>query len=203
MPRIEDATKPARKILPIIYVIDTSGSMAGPRIEGVNLAMHETIFIITEISKRYPPAEIKIGVLQFASGANWLHDGLISMDDFFWNDLTAGGLSDLGAALDELHKRLSSKSFLRGDVGYKTPVLIFISDGDPTNDNKSALKIISENNKWFRFSEKICIAIDAGSDIEVLQEIAGCGDQAKGRECVIQVTELEYLKRLIMRPAIS
>ncbi len=59
MPRIEDATKPARKILPIIFVIDTSGSMAGPRIEAVNQAMHETIFIITEISKRYPPAKRK------------------------------------------------------------------------------------------------------------------------------------------------
>ena len=203
MPKLEDATRPARKILPIIYVIDTSGSMAGTRIEAVNQAMAETICIINEISTRYPPAELKIGVLQFASCASWVHGGLVSIDDFYWDDLTAGGLSDLGAALDELHERLSSNSFLRGEVGYKPPVLIFMSDGDPTDDYKSALKNISDNNKWFRLSEKICIAVDSDSDVEVLQEIAGGGDKAKGRECVIQVSELEYLKKLIMRPAIS
>ena len=199
MPIIENGTKTARKILPIIYVIDTSGSMAGTRIAAVNQAMTETIEVLKDVSAKNPTAEIKIGVLQFASGASWVtnKDELVFMDDFFWNDLTAGGITDLGAALNELHKSLSRSALLKSDVGFKVPVLIFMSDGGPTDDYRSALKKISDNNKWFTASTKICLAIDADSDVEVLQEIAGCGDKAKGSESVIQVSDMETLKKLI------
>lgn len=197
MPIIEDATAPARKIRPIIYVIDTSGSMAGTRIAAVNRAMNETIEGLKEVSAKNPREEFKIGVLQFASGASWVHDGLISIDDFYWDDLTAGGLTDLGAALDELNKRLTHRSFLRSLVGYMAPLLIFMSDGSPTDDYESALTNISYNNMWFRMSTKICIAIGEDSDVEVLQEIAGCGDKTKGSESVIQVSELDTFRKLI------
>ena len=197
MPKIENATKNARKIRPIIYVIDTSGSMAGTRIAAVNQAMKETIEVLKDISANNPREEFKIGVLQFASGASWVHDGLISIDDFYWDDLTAGGLTDLGAALDELDKKLSYTSFLRSLVGNMAPLLIFMSDGSPTDDYESALTNISHNNMWFGMSTKICIAIDVDSDLEVLQEIAGCGDKAKGRESVIQVSDMGTLKILI------
>ena len=199
MLRIEDTTTPDLKILPIIYVIDTSGSMAGTRIAAVNQAMTETIDVLKDVSAKNPTAELKIGVLQFASGASWVtnKDELVFMDDFFWNDLTAGGITDLGAALNELHKSLSRSALLKSDVGFKVPVLIFMSDGGPTDDYRSALKKISDNNKWFTASTKICLAIDADSDIEVLREVGGCGDNAKGRESVIQVSDMETLKMLI------
>ena len=174
MPIIEETIPIARKILPIIYVIDTSGSMAGTRIAAVNQAMSETTQVLKEVSTENPTAELKIGVLQFASGASWVtdEDELVFMDDFFWNDLTAGGITDLGAALNELHKRLSRSAFFNSEVGYKVPVLIFMSDGGPTDDYKTALKKISDNNRWFKVSTKICLAIDEDSDVEVLQEIA-------------------------------
>jgi len=199
MPKIEDATAPARKILPIIYVIDTSGSMAGTRIAAVNQAMSETIDVLKDVSAKNPTAELKIGVLQFASGASWVtnEDELVFMDDFYWNDLTAGGITDLGAAMNELHKKMSRTSLFKSEVGFKVPVLIFMSDGGPTDDYKSALKKITDNNNWFKISTKICIAIDEDSDVEVLNEIAGCGDKAKGRESVIQVSDMETLKKLI------
>jgi uncharacterized protein YegL len=199
MPKIEDGTKNARKILPIIYVIDTSGSMAGTRIAAVNQAMNETIDVLKEVSDKNPTAELKIGVLQFASGASWVtnEDQLVFMDDFYWNDLTAGGITDLGAALDELYIKMSRSAFFNEEVGYKVPVLIFMSDGGPTDDYKSALKKITDNNKWFKVSTKICLAIDEDSDVEVLQEIAGCGDKDKGSESVIQVSDMETLKKLI------
>ncbi len=171
MPKIEDGTKNARKILPIIYVIDTSGSMAGTRIAAVNQAMNETIDVLKEVSDKNPTAELKIGVLQFASGASWVtnEDQLVFMDDFYWNDLTAGGITDLGAALDELYIKMSRSAFFNEEVGYKVPVLIFMSDGGPTDDYKSALKKITDNNKWFKVSTKICLAIDEDSDVEVLR----------------------------------
>jgi len=195
MQEIEEATKPTRKILPlIIYVIETSGSA---RIAAVNQAMAETIEVLKDVSAKNQIAELKIGVLQFASGARWVTDGLESIGDFHWNDLTLSGAADLGAALDELNINLSMSAISNSEVGYKVPVLIFMMDGSPTDDYMSALKKISDNNGYFKISTKICIAIDEDSDVEVLQEIAGCGDKAKGRESVIQVTDMETLKKLL------
>ena len=89
-----------KKVLPLIYVIDTSGSMFGDRIASVNEAIHELEPILREKVGEIPEAEIKIAALTFSSGAQWITaNGLVSLDDFFWNDATAGGLTDLGAAI--------------------------------------------------------------------------------------------------------
>ncbi|MBQ7503010.1 VWA domain-containing protein [bacterium] len=192
MPDIENTETIARKLLPIIYVLDTSGSMEGDRIAAVNLAMSETMEVLKDVSKNNPSAELKIGVLKFDSGSQWITDsGFVFMEDFFWNDLKAGGLTDLGSALKELDDKMSRKKFLNSEVGYKVPVLIFMSDGQPTDDYKSALKKINASNKWFKASTKIAIAVGDDADTEVLKEIVG------NSEAVIRVNDLETLKRLI------
>ena len=192
MPDIREQEAIARKLLPIIYVLDTSGSMSGDRIAAVNSAMNETMEVLKDVSKNNPTAELKIGVLQFASGASWITDkGLVFMDDFYWNDLKAGGLTDLGVALEELDKKLSRSAFLNSSVGYKVPVIIFMSDGGPTDDYEAALKKVNANNRWFRAAVKIAIAVGDGADREVLAKIVG------NPEAVIRVDDLETLKKLI------
>jgi len=192
MPDIREQESIARKILPIIYVLDTSGSMSGDRIAAVNAAMNETMLVLREVSNNNPTAELKIGVLQFSSGAKWITDnGFVFMEDFFWNDLTAGGITDLGCALNELNSKLSRKAYLDSDVGYKVPVIIFMSDGGPTDDYMSALKKIENTNKWYKASTKIAIAVGDGANVDVLEQIVG------NREAVIRVDDLETLKKLI------
>ena len=44
----------AKKVLPIIYAIDTSGSMSGDRIATVNEAMHECEEILREKAGESP-----------------------------------------------------------------------------------------------------------------------------------------------------
>lgn len=192
MPDIKEQEKIPRKLLPIIYVLDTSGSMSGDRIAAVNSAMTETVEVLRDVSNNNPTAELKIGVLQFASGAKWVTErGFVFMEDFYWNDLNAGGLTDFGSALKELHNKMSRTEFLNSDVGYKVPVIIFMSDGEPTDDYESALQKINENNKWFKVSTKIAIAIGDGANVEVLQKITG------SPESVIAVDDLDTLKKLI------
>lgn len=192
---------PARKILPIIYVIDTSGSMAFERIGAVNAAMYGTVDVMKDIARKEPNAEIKIGILTFASGAEWVtkdasgKPSLIYMEDFFWNDLQAGGLTDIGEALKELHDKMSRSSFFSDEIGYKMPVLIFMSDGEPTDDWEGALKKINANNKWFRYSTKICVAVE-GADKDVLARIAG-RDGRPNTEAVVEVNDTDTLKKLI------
>ena len=172
------AINPPKPALDFMLLLDASGSMSGDRIAAVNSAMNETMEVLKDVSKNNPTAELKIGVLQFASGASWITDkGLVFMDDFYWNDLKAGGLTDLGVALEELDKKLSRSAFLNSSVGYKVPVIIFMSDGGPTDDYEAAVKI--------------AIAVGDGADREVLAKIVG------NPEAVIRVDDLETLKKLI------
>lgn len=197
MPNINETERVARKLLPIIYVLDTSGSMSGDRISSVNEAMHETVDVLRDVSKNNPSAELKIGVLKFDSGAQWVtQNGLVYLEDYFWNDLTAGGLTDFGSALSELDKKLSRSGFLDSDVGYKVPVIIFMSDGFPTDDWQSALEHANASNKWFRVSTKISIAVGDQADKDVLACIAGRNGQPN-HEAVISVNDMESLKKLI------
>lgn len=181
-----------KKVLPIIYILDCSGSMEGARIAAVNSAMTETVEVLKEVAANNPNVELKIGVLKFASGADWItSNGLVYMEDYFWTDIQAGGLTDFGSALDELDKKLSRNEFLGDPEGYKKPVLIFMSDGEPTDDYLRALQRIKDKNKWFNVSSKIAVGVGEDVNIDVLEDIAG------NSEAVIQVTDLETLKKLI------
>ena len=187
-----------KKVLPLIYVIDTSGSMFGDRIASVNEAIHELEPILREKVGEIPEAEIKIAALTFSSGARWITaNGLVSLDDFFWNDATAGGLTDLGAALKELNQKLSRSSFLVSDTGFCAPVLIFMSDGEPNDNWEKELASIKQNNKWFQAARKIAIAIGEDANIEILTKLVG------SNEAVIQTNDLETLKRMIIAVSVS
>lgn len=188
MPLPSDTEKISRKLLPIIYVLDTSGSMEGSRIAAVNAAMNETMEVLKDVSQKNPRAELKIGVLQFSTGPQWVTNELVFMEDFYWNDLKAGGLTDFGSALNELHNKLSREQLLVSEVGFLTPVIIFMSDGEPTDDYESALNKIKSNNKWFKVSTKIVAAVGNDANVQVLQEITG------NKEAVIKVNDEESTK---------
>lgn len=187
-----------KKVLPIIYAIDTSGSMSGDRIATVNEAMHECEDILREKAGESPDAEIKIGALKFSSGAQWVtKSGLVSLEDFYWNDVQASGVTDLGAAIKELEFKLSRSSFLVSDTGFCLPVIIFMSDGGPNDDWQKALKNANANNKWFARARKIAIAIGDDADKDVLKELVG------NVEAVVQANDLETLKSLIVEVSVS
>lgn len=196
MPSVEGTM--LKKVLPIIFVIDASGSMAGERIAAVNEAMHECHDMLLEKAGESPDAEIKIGALKFASGAQWvIKGGLVSLEDFYWNDISAGGVTDLGAALRELESKLSRKSFLVSETGFCVPVIIFMSDGGPTDDWQKELKKANANNKWFQRARKIAIAIGDDADKEVLKELVG------NMEAVVQANDIATLKSLIVEVSVS
>lgn len=198
MPNMENTIAPARKVLPIIFVVDTSGSMSGERIASVNEAMHDSCDLLRELSDKNPDAEMKIGVLSFASGAEWItKNGLVFLDDFYWNDLRAGGVTDFGSALKELDDKLSRSRFLISETGFCKPVIIFMSDGEPTDDYGKALERIKQNNKWFKYATKIAIAIGDDADLTVLTSIVG------NKEAVVRTNDQETLKLLIKAVSVT
>ncbi len=185
-----------KKLLPIIFVIDTSGSMSGTYIASVNEAMEDTLDTLKAVAEENADAEVLIGALSFSTGCKWLTNGLLTSDDFYWNPVDATGLTDLGAALDELNKKMSRSAFFANKVGYNRPVLIFMTDGFPNDDWEKALDRIKQN-KWFVNSIKVGIAIGADADQDVLIKVIG------DREGLIEVNNQVQLKNMIKKISLS
>ena len=188
----------ARPLLPIFFVLDTSGSMTGQPISMLNHAMEETGEILKSFAVSNPDALLKIGVLQVHSGCQWLQPkGLEELEDFVYSPMSAGGMTDMGAALMELNKKLSRNEFLVSTTGRCKPIIIFMTDGQPTDDWESSLRQIESGNKWYKNSIKIGFAVGDNADYRILSEIVG------NPEAVIQTSDLATFNILLQKIAIN
>lgn len=185
--------KSAKKVLPIIYVLDTSGSMCGEKIASVNEAMYEMEAIWEDIECSDPDFRITIDVLSFSTGARWITEKPVARGEFLWQDIEAYGETDLGQALIQLKERLEdlyccSNNFEK--VCY--PVIIFISDGQPTDEYESALMNLNTESENFAKAIKIAVAVGDDADENVLVKVIG-----GIYEALIRITDYELLRELI------
>ena len=191
MPSIGDLNETPRRELHVFYVLDTSGSMTGEPIATLNGAMTETTEVLRQMAKSNADALVKIAVLEFNSGCRWIQPmGPEQMEDFIWQDLKAGGLTDMGTALKELDSKLSRHEFLSSMTGAYLPIIIFMTDGYATDDYKKALDQIRQN-RWFARGTKIGFAIGAEADVAMIAQITG------SYESVVQTDDLELFARLL------
>ncbi|MDR2751945.1 MAG: VWA domain-containing protein [Clostridiales bacterium] len=188
---LSERVAPTRRTMTLFFLIDTSGSMLGEKLGAVNEAIEELKPDLQNLADDNPDSEIKITALQFNSGTEWLFPPT-PVDSFAWNRLEANGLTDLGAAITELEKKLSRRDdgYMRAVTGSMTPVIILMSDGEPTDDYEGPLDVIKQN-KWFTSSIKIAIAIGRDANKSVLQKFTG------NIETVIEVRNKQVLKNMI------
>ncbi|WP_010166116.1 vWA domain-containing protein [Candidatus Epulonipiscium viviparus] len=192
MPAINEIDEMPRKELHVFYVLDTSGSMTGVPIAALNTAMEECTVALKDLAKKNADAKLKIAVLEFSTGAKWVtYNGPESLDDEFeWEHLSAGGVTDIGAALRELDIKLSRNGFLKSMTGALMPVIIFMTDGYPTDEYAAALAELRKN-RWYTSSTKIGFAIGDDADAAIISSIVG------NSEAVIKTSDLELFKRLM------
>lgn len=179
----------ARKSMVMFFLIDTSGSMEGRSIAAVNDAMREVLPDIQDISNNNADAKIKLAVMSFSSGTNWETTEPQELDSYRWKDLEAGGVTDMGAAFKELNSKLDRNAFLQDPAGVKMPVIILISDGEPTDDFREGLKVLQQN-KWYKRSIKVALGVD-DANMDVMEEFTGSCESA------IYLRDKSNLKKLI------
>ncbi len=180
-----------RKVMTLIYLVDTSGSMSGSKIAALNTAVQETLPVIEDISRTNADAVIKVAVLEFSSDVRWMYPEPVDVADFRWSDLTAGGLTALGGAYEELNNKLSySHGFMREPAGSYAPVILLMSDGAPTDDTAHGLAKLRANN-WYKSATKIAIAIGNDCYKKELELFTGTD------EAVLTVHNIDELKKII------
>ncbi|MDR1135431.1 MAG: VWA domain-containing protein [Clostridiales Family XIII bacterium] len=163
-----------RRTMVLFLVVDTSGSMMGSKIGTVNSVIEEIIPLLKDVADKNADAQLKIAVLEFASGAQWLTpNGPIELENFIWNDMDASGVTDLGDACSKLNEALSvGKGFMKAATGSFAPVIFLLSDGGPTDDYNKGLDALKQNN-WFKKAIKVAVAIGEDADKFVLEEFVG------------------------------
>ncbi len=180
-----------RRVMTLFYLVDTSGSMSGTKIAALNVAVRETLPIVEEISQKTSDAKIKIAVLEFSSGCEWMYPKPKEIEDFEWCDLQASGLTSMGEAYEELSDKLSqSHGFMQEVQGSFAPVILLMSDGEPTDDANHGLQKLKAN-KWFNAATKVAIAIGNDANTQTLINFTG------NEEAVLTVHTIDELKKII------
>ena len=197
MSLMDETVSVPRRTMNLFFLIDTSGSMEGNKIGAVNDAVVNVLPLLNDISETNPDAEIKVAALEFSSGVNWLYDEPKAASDFIWQDVSAGGLTSLGAACAELAAKLSRNGgFMQSASGSFAPAIILLSDGGPTDNYEAGLSKPQANN-WFKSAIKIAIAIGDDADKDVLKQFTG------NSEAVITVHNIDALKQIIRVVAVT
>lgn len=169
---ILDAEPIARKNLVMFYLIDTSGSMYGKKIGSVNTAMEEIIAEIRTIGGS--DSDVKIAMLTFGGKCEWVQSEPESVETFQWKNIEKPfGLTPMGAAFEELNSKMSRNGFLKAPGLSFAPIVILVSDGEPTDDYESGLEKLKQN-KWFQTSMRIALAMGAETGgMQVLEDFTG------------------------------
>jgi uncharacterized protein YegL len=176
-PELQPEAKPApsapqpvqgdnRSQQPIFFLIDCSGSMDGSRMFYVNALMQE---LLKDMADNGADAlGVKVAVLRFAIGCTWQVFPPKAPGQIEWQPLVADGLTDLGAACEELVKNAPKNPTA-------APLIILLMDGEPTDDYKKGLEQM-QGNEWLK--SRICYALPIGdcADLYALREFAGSGE---------------------------
>jgi len=165
MPGGELATRP----LHFIWICDCSGSMNGEKIQTLNTAIKESLKPMKDVADENPNATVLVRALKFSSGAQWVNLDPTHVEDFKWFDIDADGVTDMGKALSMIADELKIPPMTDRAL---PPVLVLLSDGQPTDDFDSGLKKLMDQ-AWGKKAVRIAIAIGSDADLDVLQKFIG------------------------------
>lgn len=154
-----------KRAMVVLFVVDISGSMRGARIGAVNDAIRNVLPELKKRERGNTAAEIRIAVLEFSTRANWRTLSPEPVSTFQYQDIeNVGGGTNYGTAFAALNEKLSRKQFLNATAGAYTPLIIFMTDGKPSDMGlyKEELERL-KHNKWFQYSTRAGIAIEEGA----------------------------------------
>ena len=150
--------------LPVIVLADSSGSMGvDGKIEALNAALKEMVSTFSKESRLR--AELQVGLITFGGKAE-MHLPLVpahSIEGF--DKLGAGGATPMGAAFDLARELLEDKERIPSRA-YR-PVLILISDGQPTDDWRARFKALCEAERAQK-ATRLAMAIGPDADEAML-----------------------------------
>lgn len=164
MPTFDPAkyTAPTAKPLPVVLLLDVSGSMGGAKIQNLNGSVADMLdtFRSTENSE----IEIHVAIITFGAEVK-LHQALASAGDIKWHNLSASGGTPLGTAFKMAKAMIEDKDVMPSRA-YR-PTVVLVSDGMPTDDWEEPLHAFTSDGRSAK-CDRMAMAIGADADEVVL-----------------------------------
>ena len=180
----------SRSTLHFFWLADCSGSMRTQgKIQALNNAIHECLPATRSANASNAFANMMVRAIRFSTGADWHVQDPTPVDDFVWQDLEAGGVTDLGSAIKLLAAELVPERMGRRAL---PPVIVLLSDGSPTDEWERELETFNKSG-WGRPGRTVRIAIAIGRDAnkEILARFTG------NEETVFEANDAQRLADLI------
>ncbi len=155
------------RVLPLIILADTSGSMSvNGKIAALNEAMQNMLATFAQESVRQ--AQIQVGVITFGGEAARLHLPLTAVADIEQPlHLSADGRTPMGGAF-ELAQSLVEDQALITSRDYQ-PVIILVSDGIPTDNWQEKFAELCQSPRADK-AARFAMAIGSEADEQMLAQ---------------------------------
>ncbi|MBK5201655.1 MAG: VWA domain-containing protein [Spirochaetaceae bacterium] len=183
------------KPLPIILLLDTSGSMYGENINSLNKAVKEMVQGFKNIGNH--DNEIYLSIISFNSTIKCFPEEriLANISDFsIVDDLVADGMTSMGAAISVAKEMVENKDV----IPYRAyrPTIVLVSDGGH-NDNWQGPMNDFINNGRSRKCDRMAMAIGRSADKNALSQFI-TGTENKLFEAKDASSIIEFFKKVTM-----
>lgn len=155
-------TAPAARPLPVVLLLDCSGSMSGEKINNLNDAVRDMLEVFSDAVGS--EIDIHVAVITFGAEVK-LHQPLVSANAVQPSALSAAGATPLGTALRMAKAMIEDKSVVPSRA-YR-PTVVLVSDGKPTDSWEEPLRDFAEQGRSAK-CDRMAMAIGADADEEVL-----------------------------------
>ena len=174
--KLEDAVEFAENPeprCPCIVLVDRSGSMAGHRIRAVNHGLAE--FKQSVMKDELAASRAEIAVISFNDSTQTVQD-FVTAVNLNPSEIGAGGGTNISGAVHQAIRALDQRkrTYRTNGVEHYRPIIILITDGEPTTDDPRLLADISrhlaaqEEDRHLTF---FTFAVE-GADLQKLAKIA-------------------------------
>ncbi len=168
-----------RKSQPLIFVVGTGDSMvAENKMEQVNAAINKVVDEVNKRNGKVLDAETFVRVVRYSSSAEALDP--LSIGEI---NLSAGGASDFGAALEKLSVLLGEKEFVEPSYGLSNPIVIYISDSYPSTSHWREGATTLQENSMYKGAIKFAVAVGEQADVFSLLQLIDENEEGLLKVC--------------------
>lgn len=163
------------KAMPVMLILDVSGSMQGEKIRHLNEAVREMLRSFAE-EMQHGDFVYKVAIIKFSTRAEVVHTFKTPVQILSqYQDLVANGQTWLGEALAKGKALLEDKSVVPS-FWYR-PAVVLLSDGHPYGESPSyweeQLDLFCNEGRSGRKAQRFSIALGADADEDTLARFAG------------------------------
>ena len=156
-------TTKAAKPLPVVLMLDVSGSMFGNKINNLNTAVEDMLNSFAHEEKM--ETEILVSVITFGGSVN-LHLPFTKASQIQWQSLRANSDTPMGNAL-KMAKAMIEDRETTPSRAYR-PTVVLVSDGKPTDTLQKPLEDFISNGRSSK-CDRMAMAIGKDADESVLK----------------------------------